>query len=292
MVACIETTSDGELCVDLTVNLVDDTIDGAVEIFDSAASLFSSTPFTNGALPSAIDITALPAGAASVCITSSLGGSDCANFTKQSEFTLAINSDDCAALAAVATTTVIGCGSPSGFTAQLDGSNSRGPIGLYEWFINGQFAGNGELFETWLLPLPYLITLRVTAVNGETDVDANFVYFLFHCWVSYEPVEILLEDGETGTVVQWGARPDVVAYDVVRGDLANLLGFQETVGRGPVVCIENDSVNTSTGGYEDSETPAPGEGFFYLVTGQGGPTGVYGVDGEVRPRFAGDGFCP
>jgi hypothetical protein len=73
--------------------------------------------------------------------------------------------------------------------------------------------------------------------------------------------------GGAATVVQWqpltGA-PDAV-YDVARGDLSNLASVPQGVDLGPLVCIEDNSPDTSTSGNVDTAVPPAGSGFFYVV---------------------------
>jgi hypothetical protein len=81
---------------------------------------------------------------------------------------------------------------------------------------------------------------------------------------------------------------------VIRGDLAALHDDGTRVGLGDVTCIENDSLDGTTGpGTEpanpDSALPLPGDAFFYLVRIHDGvsndlPRFQPLLDG-ARPRF-------
>jgi hypothetical protein len=95
-----------------------------------------------------------------------------------------------------------------------------------------------------------------------------------------------------GTEVSWVAVPGTGTYDVVRGEMEeiHLSVMEPTVELGPLVCIENDSGNTTTeGGFEDPELPLTGRAFFYLfrVSGEG-----YGESFDGLPRVPGEGDCP
>jgi hypothetical protein len=74
-------------------------------------------------------------------------------------------------------------------------------------------------------------------------------------------------EGKTTTRVYLEtANPVATSYDFVRGDLGSLSEGPEAVDLGSVVCLENDSTDADTAaGNEDTATPAPGEGFFYLA---------------------------
>jgi hypothetical protein len=102
-------------------------------------------------------------------------------------------------------------------------------------------------------------------------------------------------DGAAATRLEWepvGGAAGAV-YDVARGDLASLAGGAEGVDLGPLVCVEDDSVDRSTAGDEDTETPEPGEGFFYLVRFQlGFSTGEWGRGSEEGVRNGSGGCLP
>ncbi len=72
------------------------------------------------------------------------------------------------------------------------------------------------------------------------------------------------------TIVVWSAVSGATGYDVIRGNLSELSVDATTVHLGTVLCLENDSLDTTTGtGSEptnpDIQSPAPGEGFYYVV---------------------------
>ncbi|HEX4826072.1 MAG TPA: hypothetical protein VFV19_17370 [Candidatus Polarisedimenticolaceae bacterium] len=96
------------------------------------------------------------------------------------------------------------------------------------------------------------------------------------------------------TLLSWDPDPQSIKYDVIRGNVANL-GFNgTTVDLGTVTCLENDSGDTDTAGYEDGVDPAPGQAFFYVYRGTvGNPpvAGSYGLGSGNRERVAGSGGC-
>jgi hypothetical protein len=104
--------------------------------------------------------------------------------------------------------------------------------------------------------------------------------------------------GQLDTVLAWNAIPGAVRYDVIRGDLDQPYEDGSSVRLGVVTCIENDSLDTTTGaGTEpanpDTETPPAGEGFFYLVRFDGVAAGSYGFAlACTRERVADAGDCP
>src|ERR1044071_5735084 len=73
------------------------------------------------------------------------------------------------------------------------------------------------------------------------------------------PGNPVLQLGPTG--LQWSSVPGCTGYDVLRGDLG---GLQQTRGNFTVAttqCAANNMTGTALG---DAESPAAGEGFWYL----------------------------
>jgi hypothetical protein len=100
---------------------------------------------------------------------------------------------------------------------------------------------------------------------------------------------------EAPTVVEWDADPRALHYDVIRGNVANLAaGPGDTVDLGPVVCLENDTVNTNSAGAEaDVDQPTPGHVFFFLrrwTQGIGDPSS-YGQGSGGAERVPSGGDC-
>jgi DNA-binding beta-propeller fold protein YncE len=100
------------------------------------------------------------------------------------------------------------------------------------------------------------------------------------------------------TVLQWRIVPEAAGYDVVRGNLSELTFDGTSVHLGNLKCIEDDSLDTTTGlgtevSHADTETPPLGEGFFYLIRPNGGThAGTYGLaDTCSRPRVVDAGDC-
>ena len=81
------------------------------------------------------------------------------------------------------------------------------------------------------------------------------------------------------------------AYDVIRGNIGALQIVGGTqVSLGSVVCIENESTDTTTApNHRDAAVPALGQGFFYLFRVSGGS---YGTSSSGLPRVPGSGTCP
>ena len=95
-------------------------------------------------------------------------------------------------------------------------------------------------------------------------------------------------------VLTWDPSPGSIRYDVIRGSITGLAIAGSTVDLGPVVCLEDDSPDNHTQGFEDAAIPAPGEAFFFLYRGSIGfeaVAGSYGQGSGARERVAGAGGC-
>ncbi len=102
--------------------------------------------------------------------------------------------------------------------------------------------------------------------------------------------------GPAPTSVSWQLEAGALRYDVVRGNVANLApGGGGTTDLGPVVCLEDNSIDTDTVGDEDASDPATGQAFFYVFRSiQGlnvGPS-HYGESSNGDDRIGGAGNCP
>ena len=97
------------------------------------------------------------------------------------------------------------------------------------------------------------------------------------------------------TLVSWDPEPKPVRYDVIRGDLASVgPGAGGSVDLGAVACIEDNSPDTSTSGFEDALQPASGRVLFYLYRGTQGLAdlpGSWGQGSGGSERSAGVGAC-
>ena len=106
-----------------------------------------------------------------------------------------------------------------------------------------------------------------------------------------DPVAIALEQSASGTVVSWAVVPDAEVYDVIRGELSNVVETGVVINLGTVVCIEANSTDESTQGWEDGELPQPGQAFFYVVEYYDGVSSTYGAESAGMPRAPGPGDC-
>ena len=111
-----------------------------------------------------------------------------------------------------------------------------------------------------------------------------------YLYFSGDPVDSLMIYDSVNTTATWASIPGALAYDVIRGNLASVVESGGQISLGTVVCIENDSTDTTTApNHRDSATPALGTGFFYLLRVSGG---TYGVGSSGAPRVPTSGDCP
>ncbi len=93
------------------------------------------------------------------------------------------------------------------------------------------------------------------------------------------------------TLVSWTVESGPVRYDVIRGDVAALA---TGVDLGAVVCLEDDSPDADTAGFEDPLEPAPAQAFFYLyrgTEGQAAGPGSWGAGSDGSGRTPSSGSC-
>jgi len=185
------TCDEENLCTGEFTALPVDEERGVIVLVAAQEEFVSSTPFSAGRLPAAIDLAGLPDGPARECVTApGTTARDCVSFTKAGELDLAINGAGCRSPIAVAeSTALVECTSPAGATVVLDGSGSSDPgstpgtndgIVLFEWFEDlGQpsetLLGAGEILPVTLPLGAHAITLRVTDTLGQTAVDSLLV---------------------------------------------------------------------------------------------------------------------
>jgi Tol biopolymer transport system component len=100
---------------------------------------------------------------------------------------------------------------------------------------------------------------------------------------------------ETPTVLSWAHESGPLRYDVIRGDLSLVgPGGDGIIDLGPVVCLEDDSPDADTIGFEDDFEPAPGQVLFYLYRGSQGlldGPGSYGQSSDGLERQPSGGGC-
>ena len=110
-------------------------------------------------------------------------------------------------------------------------------------------------------------------------------------YVSGDPLDSLIVFDEVNTTVRWGDVSGAVAYDVIRGNLDSVQVVMSQVTLGSVLCIENDSTDTTTApNHRDTAVPTLGtKGFFYLLRVAGGS---YGTSSAGLPRVPTAGDCP
>jgi hypothetical protein len=112
----------------------------------------------------------------------------------------------------------------------------------------------------------------------------GFLYF------TGDPLNTLTIFDPVNTTLAWGSVPGAIGYDVIRGNVSSLQIVTGQVNLGSLVCIENESADTTTTpNHVDQIVPSPGQAFFYLFRVSGG---TYGSSSAGLPRIAGPGTCP
>ena len=128
------------------------------------------------------------------------------------------------------------------------------------------------------------LTPTLAVVDGSVNVND----FFFNLQVS----------GAPDTFLSWNPIAGASRYDVIRGMVSSVFDDGVSIHLGTVVCLENDSLDTTTGpgiepAHPDAELPPPGKAFFYLVRHFDEAHNTYGFLPQcVRERIADAGDCP
>jgi hypothetical protein len=137
----------------------------------------------------------------------------------------------------------------------------------------------------------YTVGYTAVDVSGNVTTVENYVLVPHDQDGVTDPIDIRVEQDESGTAISWGEVPEAQYYNAIRGQLENLADSGPMIGLGPVVCIEAGSVDASTAQAEDDELPEPGSAFFYLVEYSDGTSRSYGSVSAAKPRVPGTGSC-
>jgi hypothetical protein len=173
---------------------------------------------------------------------------------------------------------------PGGGDGQTTGDVVVGPSGIV---LRAERDGHGD-------GRVYAVTYTATTTNG-TNLSTTFVVTIFvpHDQGGVdEPIVLSMAKAPQGSLVSWGEYWDAGQYDVIRGELGNLAPRNGAIALGPVVCIEEDSLDTTTTGFEDAQDPPPGQAYFYLVAySDGERSSSYGTATAALPHEPGPGRC-
>ncbi|MBN2382685.1 right-handed parallel beta-helix repeat-containing protein [bacterium] len=127
------------------------------------------------------------------------------------------------------------------------------------------------------------LSTRTDSEPDDSVADIGFHYPLMG------PLFITLSHS-VGTVITYD-RPKSYVYDIIRGNVADIVEENSYIDLGSVACGADDD---ATGIVEDlllPENPAPGECFFYLAR-QDIWSGSYGLSSTGKERRAAESDCP
>jgi len=203
-----------------------------------------------------------------------------------------------------------------GSTSPLLESPSSGRYNLYRYHIDTDTIDRaGGLRSEGLAPAADFIGPRTAALGFEdwwpgVNLDGSRIalsamgsgagsnpddYWELE-FIDYNvPNPPLVSPGPAPTTVTFEPEPGPIRYDVIRGDVADLQDIGGgIIDLGSVVCVENDSGDTTTANYEDPDTPAVGQAYFYAFRGSmgviAGP-GSYGQGSNGSERVPSSGGC-
>ncbi len=113
------------------------------------------------------------------------------------------------------------------------------------------------------------------------------------CTVMVRDLDIL---GGADAQMSWTRVPCASSYDAIRGDLAGLVSGATSIDLGQVLCLGDDLPASALALYDgphDTENPALGQAFFYLVRVNGAPylASPYGFSSDNREEKPSSGDC-
>jgi hypothetical protein len=191
-------------------------------------------------------------------------------------------SDDCSTPSVVLTS--LTSSEPDNATGIGDG-NTTGDVELgaddLSYRVRSERSGEGH-------GRTYNAIFTATDGSGNVTTDSGFV-FVPHD--QGEGLEIEIYQGQGGTLVSWPAVTGAEFYDVIRGQLNNIRETSSEISLGPVACIEANSIDENTVGWEDQALPLPGQVFFYLAEYFDGSSSTYGTESVGKPRVPSSGDC-
>jgi hypothetical protein len=190
------------------------------------------------------------------------------------------------------------CGPPAITLASLVSNETDDAIGKGDGKTTGDIQSGADDFHFSLRAERagtgggriYSAVYAATDGSGNATAVAGFAVVPHNQGV-VDPVAIALGQSASGTVVSWAVVPGAESYDVIRGKLNNVVYTGVVINLGTVLCIEANSIDESTLGFEDGELPDPGQAFFYLVEYDDGISSTYGTESAGKPRAPGSGDC-
>jgi hypothetical protein len=136
-----------------------------------------------------------------------------------------------------------------------------------------------------------------TALYSATDGSGNDASEDGHVGVPHDlagvidPLALEVGQSPSGTFISWDVVSGAESYDVIRGELNNVVVTGSAIDLGTVICIEANSTDEDTLGWEDGELPETGQAFFYVLQNYDGNSSTYGTESAGKPRAAGPGDC-
>jgi cysteine-rich repeat protein len=137
----------------------------------------------------------------------------------------------------------------------------------------------------------YTVTYTATDAAGNETSGAAVVEVPHDQGGVTDPLEIVLAENSSGTVVSWNPVVDAIRYNVVRTTKAEFADTGAAYSLGALTCIEAWSNNETTHGHEDSAIPASGELFLYFVEYVDTARSSYGSESAAKPRTVKEGDC-
>ena len=169
---------------------------------------------------------------------------------------------------------------------------------LHSLYLDGSPLGNssGVPRGGW----DATITSGTIALETTPGTIGDYDWVLTRAFTIHEPaviadpaVFLTVTQPASGTRVDWIAPGDAISYDVIRGNVAFIVESAGALDLGPVTCIENDSIDTTTfPDHLDSSAPSVNQTYFYLLREKTSLTaGIYGHSTAGHKRVPSSGGC-
>ncbi len=156
-------------------------------------------------------------------------------------------------------------------TARLTVTTPGQERALHALFLNGALLGDSAALPRG----GYDATITSGQVGIETDPGSagDYDWFLIRDFTANEPalvadpyLNLKMKQTASGTEADWSDPGGAVSFDVIRGQLSFIQKGATALDLGPVICLENDSPDSTTGpDHLDAANPPAGGVFFYLV---------------------------
>jgi hypothetical protein len=169
----------------------------------------------------------------------------------------------------------------------LQGETPTASISVIGHFSDGvdRLVSASDLGTTYQSQAPEIVTVDTEGIVTAQSIGTAIIDVVNSGWEAQVLVIVNSLPWTLGMLnddLSWNAVLGVVGYDVVRGNLDALRASAGDFSLATDLCVGDNMLTTSV---SDGDTPAPGQGYFYLarvVYSSSGNVGSYDVVGTLR----------